>query len=339
MQRFGRRLADALRAGALAVGMILATATAANAFNFCALATAKTYDEASRRLESAGCRVSREDGTTKRSFVCPDGQWASLEKSGYSGTSIVASGPYEDRLDAACGGAKWRSPTLKYDNPLVAGVLALGSDNYAAVISLDGAVPYLTQICTGSIMCDVSFDEGLRETLKSKLGDGTLTFRPSEVRVAGLDITRARRQDLERELAGRGASAGSARGGPLVADVTFNQISGVPGLSEIQVKFLLNRVALVRYPIASEPDYQTFTRSLDERYGVSSPVQANGCAGREWRNGGVTIIGRYCAAKPADSGFIFANTGAMAIVDGLAQMVAAPQATLPTPPRPKSDMY
>lgn len=320
-----------------------AFASQASAVDACGLARAKSYAEASSLLERAGCTVSREEGVKSRAFECPAGQIDVTDTS--LGISIAGPGAAFDKLAPTCDGASWSAVQTRYDNPLVLSVGELKRD-YAreariTFLSLDGKTPYLTWICTGSTGCIYTFDRGLKIVLKRYLGDDTLNFTNSAVRVAGLDITEASRGALEQAMHGRGARLGKAEGGPLVSTVTFEAITGVPGATAIEARFLAQRVASVRYPISAEPEFLGFSQSLDERYGVSKVQSVKGCLLRSWTNGGVSILGEFCSAKPDRSGFIFVNMGAAAIIGGLNTLVATPttEAGKPSQPKARTDMY
>ncbi len=329
--------------GLLGLAGLLASAQAARALDLCQLATADTFAKASSVLEGDGCTVSSEEGTTRRSFVCSGGGLVHLEdKSGM--ISIVTPGSVKLEAAARCGADGWTRSSDTYDNPLVLNVYSLGSRYLSnaqfAVVSLDRQTPFLTWLCVGEYSCSMRFDSGLKGVLDKYLGDGTLKFSSSQIRVAGLDITAATRAQIEQELVHRGAVVSAKSGGPLISQTTFGQVSGVPGLSAIELAYLADRITVVRYPIAAEGDYAGFAKSLDERYGAASASTAKGCATRAWSNGGVTILGEFCAATPARNGFTFVNTGAAAIVKGLDKIASTPQAPAGKPQaKPKTDMY
>jgi hypothetical protein len=328
---------------ALLAGLgVIAIASSAHAADLCQLAVADTFAKASSALEAAGCSVASEQGTGHRTFACEGSGWAQLDESSF--VSIVLPGSVPLQATGRCGGQGWSPSKKVYDNPLVKNVFELGSyvpDAQIAIMSLDQKTPFLTWICASKYGCFSSgFDRGLKTVMKRYLGDDTLEFRSSEIRVAGVDITTATRATIERELTGRGAVLTSHDGGPLITRSTFGQVSGVPGLSSIELAYLGERVTTVRYPIATEGDFSGLARSLDERYGVSTATAGKGCTTRSWANGGVTILGELCAAKPERSGFLFINTGAAAIVKGLDQLVANPIATVAKPAsKAKTDMY
>lgn len=335
--------AKGLRSLLIATACLVGASTHAEAANLCDLAMADSFAKASSALEAAGCAVAREEGTSSRAFACEGGAWATLDAS--MQISIVTPGNFPLEIDPRCAGKNWFEGTRVYDNPLVKRVLKLGSstlpDAQLAVISLDQQTPFLNWICVSKSGCFLSsYDRALKGVLKKYLGDDTLTFSQSEVRVAGTDITKARRGELEGELTSRGATLSSHDGGPLISRSTFGQVSGVPGLNTIEVAYLADRITTVRYPIPAEADFSTFVRSLDERYGPSSATTGKACVVRSWKNGGVTILGELCAGKPEKSGFTFINTGAAAIVRGLEQLASNPTAPIgKAQPRPKTDMY
>jgi hypothetical protein len=254
----------------------------------------------------------------------------------------VVSGLSAQGLSGGCGGQAWQPDGDNFDNPLIISAQTLGRSymggGRAVVVSLDGRTPYLVWLCSG-LICSYSYESGLTESLRRYVGAGTLRFSASAVRMAGLDITKATRSDVERELTSRGAQRTRRVGGPLLSAETYNQVSGVPGLDHIELTYLVDRVASVRYPIATAADYAGFAQSLDERYGAGQGGDARGCETRTWKNGGVAVLGELCAKDPQRSGFTFINTGAADIVQGVNQLPPPPISGAKPPAKPKTDMY
>jgi len=335
------------RHGALATVVLLGAACAASsaaAYDVCALAQADSYAEASRVLEAGGCSVSSEDGTSKRSFRCPAEGWANVTNS-YSGFSVVIPGGSED-LGASCGGEPWAPAAVAYDNPLIAEIRTLGASyNEKARLTLfafDNDAPLFMWLCRGS-SCRYGYDDDLRDILARYLGAGVTKFSSSDIRIAGLDITKARQADLDRELSARGGARTDDFKPGLLTSASYVGISGVPGLGRVDVTYLKDRIAYVRYAIRDQAAYTTFSQALDQRYGDSHPMPDKGCVDRLWTSGGVSVIGEFCSADAEKSGFLFINTGAADITSAINKLLSSTEtpskATPPPKPKARTDMY
>lgn len=332
---------------AIAAFAAMMSASAAGAVDLCRLAAARDFAAASAAMEAGGCSVKEEAGLTFRSFNCPKDLTAAIDAQDGS-LSVILPIWAADTLDVKCDGRAWTEVRSPYDNPLILKLLATDASYRAArvtVLGMDPVTPYLLWVCLEGYNCRGGFDDKLTAVLKLFLDAGVLNYEPSLMRVAGLDITRAKRDEFERALVERGGVAGERDGNDLVKRVTFEKVTGVPGLGVVQVMYLADGIVSVRYAIRAQSDYQAFSQSLDSRYGASSPTSEKGCVSRLWRDGGASILGEFCATRPLESGFTFFNKGALDIASGANQFIETSSESEKVKPRPpekpkaKTDMY
>lgn len=328
----GRPLGAVLR-GLARAAALLALAPAAPALAepvLCAAAAEAEFSDRPAKFVEAGCKIAERDGAHQFRVECPDDEPNVLGLRHVPGQGDVVQllflpeAKTLDELLAPCGLQRARFETVvKPDNVVVrevgefSGRGGFRGDLHAALFGFgdDGENLLLLRRKEGGSSLLYDFQSVLREVLEARYGSGTLSFTSSPVRVAGVDIVEADGAALLAELEKRGSKVLERSNIlPWWEDVRLSPAVGVPGLKEIKVSTAGGRVMTVAYLIPERAAYTEFHQALDERYGASARSTWQGCPRRHWDSGGVTIVGVYCEAKPAESGFTFSNDGLRDIV-------------------------
>jgi hypothetical protein len=129
------------------------------------------------------------------------------------------------------------------------------------------------------------------------------TYPTTRVEIAGQNLLTSPARQIIAALEERGARV-TSRSTPseIRTDVELSPPVGLEGVTKVTVHSLNQHVWQVEYTMAGLPDYMTYVRLLDERYGRSTVESGQAserrqCRDRYWESGNVSVLGTFCPAE------------------------------------------